>query len=172
MYVVDRPKIMLSLQRRAILQGSRKVWKSGGGLVVLGGENVPPPDWDRVNWSAKKRAPQPPPLLATALTTTNYTSWPQCGNLSPKFVFYISMFNVVLSFWFDDWIISIISGSNKYRISSYKARGNYFFNCLLFKGQVNKFAGIIIQGRTLNEEKRYMKIFHPVQGQPLGIVIK
>ena len=102
----------------------------------------------------------------------NYTSWPQCGNLSPKFVFYISMFNVVLSFWFDDWIISIISGSNKYRISSYKARGNYFFNCLLFKGQVNKFAGIIIQGRTLNEEKRYMKIFHPVQGQPLGIVIK
>ena len=37
--------------------GRRKVWKSGG-LVVMGGDNVSPPGWDRVNWSAKP--PQPP----------------------------------------------------------------------------------------------------------------
>ena len=48
------------------MQGRRKVWKSGG-LVVLGGDNVPPPGRDRVNWSAKnwgaKAPPAPPPPL-------------------------------------------------------------------------------------------------------------
>ena len=39
-----------------------------GGLVVLGGKNVPP-GWDRVNWSAKnwEGLSPPSPLLATAL---------------------------------------------------------------------------------------------------------
>ena len=51
------------------MQGRHKVWKSGG-LVVLGGDNVPPPGRDRINWSAKNwggKAPQPPPPFATAL---------------------------------------------------------------------------------------------------------
>ena len=33
-----------------------------GGLVVLGGDNVPHPGWDRVNWSVKNWPLQPPRL--------------------------------------------------------------------------------------------------------------
>ena len=49
-------------------QACSKGQKSGGGgHIVLGGDNVPPPAWDRVNWSAKKwgaRVPPAPPLVA------------------------------------------------------------------------------------------------------------
>ena len=54
------------------VQGRRKVWKSGG-PVVLGGDNVPPPGRDRVNWSAQNWgvSPHSTPLRQPCIVSIN-----------------------------------------------------------------------------------------------------
>ena len=45
--------------RYGIIRAVARSENQGGGLVLLGGDNVsPPPGWDRVNWSDKKSKSQ------------------------------------------------------------------------------------------------------------------